>query len=71
METKERRLLFLHHLDKETPLCVNCKYFMQHYIFSRDQRFEPLQMGHCIQGKRTKNTRAYDECEHFSNRFKG
>lgn len=71
MDTKERRSLFLHNLQKETPFCVNCEYFIRHYIFSRDLCFEPLHMGHCTQGKRTKNTRVYDECAHFSNKNHG
>ena len=68
MDTKERRFIFLHSLQRDTPFCVNCVYFVRHYIFSQSMRYEPLQLGHCIHGKRPKNTRAYDECTHFSNK---
>ena len=31
MTEKERKVLYDTHLTPETPLCINCQYFYQHY----------------------------------------
>ncbi len=60
MTTSERRSIFIHSLTPDTPMCVNCVHYYEHY--SKDgYRFS---MGHCCY-PRLKPRRDYDTCEYF------
>lgn len=63
MNVHERREAYYWNLTKETPLCINCKHFHQHY--QRNGR--PFNSGHCC-FPRLKLRKDYDTCEHFENK---
>lgn len=75
MTTKERLALFAQNMDRismvDTPLCINCEYFIQHYIKGKTVvhtfTFKPIDFGHCTH-KNPKSRKAWDACEHFERR---
>lgn len=60
MTEKERKLLYQMHLTPETPLCVNCQHFYQHY----NEKGQTVQCGHCDY-PRVKTRMPYDVCANF------
>lgn len=60
MSIKDRKLLYLTGLTPETPLCVNCRHFYQHY----NQKGKPVMCGHCVY-PRLKTRMPYDTCDKF------
>lgn len=45
--------------------CQTCEHFIQHYICS-NHRYTPINAGHCIRTRRTKNCQGLDPgCEHW------
>lgn len=46
--------------------CVNCKYFIQHYV-AVNMKFSKLNEGHCVKGKRFKDIDLYknEGCDLF------
>lgn len=63
MNVHERLVIYCHNLTQETPFCINCKHFYQHY---RKDGW-PFNSGHCC-FPRLKLRRDYDTCEHFENK---
>ncbi|MCI8628964.1 MAG: hypothetical protein HFE57_05600 [Firmicutes bacterium] len=62
MTTTERLMI-----SKEKKVCVNCKYFIQHYIYDKrfNNDFSPCNDGHCVK-PRLKNRKPKNKaCEHF------
>ena len=58
-----RSLRFAQEQRKEANLCVCCKHFYQHYIYS-EGRYSPINCGHC--GRcRVKHRQADATCEYF------
>lgn len=73
MTLKERRELYCWNLTQDAPLCINCKYFRQHYIKKEPPMCEviklsPLNCGHCVY-PRMKYRDAYATCNHFQNKY--
>lgn len=60
MTEKERKDLYYKHLTPETPLCVNCQYYYQHY----SDEGEEVLCGHC-RYPRFKTRMPYDTCGSF------
>ena len=60
MTEKERKDLYYKHLTPETPLCVNCQYYYQHY----SDEGEEVMCGHCRYPK-FKTRMPYDTCGSF------
>lgn len=60
MTEKERKVLYDTHLTPETPLCINCQYFYQHY----NESGQKVRCGHC-NFPRIKTRMPYDTCNHF------
>lgn len=63
MTEKERKELLHTRLTPETPLCINCQHFYQHYNAKGHQ----VQCGHCDY-PRVKTRMPYDICGHFQRR---
>ena len=55
-----RKMLYQTQLTSETPLCVNCQHFYQHY----NEKGQTVQCGHCDY-PRIKTRMPYDTCNHF------
>lgn len=60
MNLKERKALYQTQLTSETPLCVNCQHFYQHY----NENGQAVQCGHCAY-PRVKTRMPYDTCGQF------
>lgn len=54
-------------ISKEEKVCVNCKYFIQHYIY--DERFHndflPCNAGHCVKPRVKDRKPGRKACERF------
>ena len=70
MQTQEaRRHEYI--MGEVTPfseMCLNCLYFVRHYVHFDKDRYVQLDEGHCKNG-RLKNRRAFDVCEKFVNKY--
>lgn len=64
----ERRREFLFELTPFAEMCINCVYYIQHYVHMRRNDYFALDTGHCRNGK-MKNCKAYDCCDKFTNRY--
>ena len=53
-------------ITEEEKVCYNCKYFIQHYIYDKNnKKFSSCNNGHCVK-LRTKNKKPKNKaCEHF------
>lgn len=60
MTEKERKLCYQTELTPETPLCINCEHYHQHYNVKGDK----VQCGHCTY-PRLKTRMPYDTCDSF------
>ena len=60
----ERFTEFAHHLTMQSRMCVNCRYYFQHY--ARDGA--ELNCGHCTY-PRMKYRAPFEDCDHFENRY--
>lgn len=60
MTEKERKVLYQTRLTPETPLCVNCQHFYQHY----NEKGQAVKCGHCDY-PRVKTRMPYDTCGDF------
>ena len=65
MTTEDRRTRYYDDPRNRDGLCITCKHFYRHYLRWQPRDYRPLDAGHCVQSRRTKNRRAYDTCEHF------
>ena len=67
MTVHERHYIFEFALTPETPLCVNCKHYYQHYIQDSlyPGYFSAVYSGHCVY-PRFKARKPYDTCPHFT-----
>lgn len=59
---------YLHSLTPFSELCINCVYFVQHYVHYRRNIYAAIDDGHCRAG-RLKRCRAYEHCDRFVNKF--
>jgi hypothetical protein len=66
MSTECMRMQYCIKISPELPVCVNCRYFVRHYL--RDGR--PLECGHCVH-PRIKNRKTYDYCSNFEQEENG
>lgn len=39
--------------------CLNCKYFVQHYVLESALRFKPLYCGHCAKSDKCKKQKGF------------
>ena len=52
-------------IDEREEVCVNCKYFVQHYVHRRSKAgFTACYAGHCT-NKRLKDRKPGDTCPRF------
>ncbi len=51
-----------------SELCINCIYFVQHYVHYRRDVYAAIDDGHCRHG-RLKRCRTYEYCGAFVNKF--
>lgn len=66
MNVNERLTIYCHSLTPETPFCVNCSHFFQHY----QRNGKPFNSGHCC-FPRLKLRKDYDTCGYFENKPNG
>ena len=50
--------------DEKERCCGNCKHFRQHYIQINENRYMPLDLGHCTE-PRLKDRTVLDVCVRF------
>jgi len=59
---------YLNDLTPLSEMCVNCIYFVRHYVPFEKDHFVPIDHGHCKNG-RLKTRQAFDICENFANKY--
>ena len=62
-ETAERMRLYALKKYQDVPMCVNCRYYYLHYIYSA-KRYLPVDCGHCTE-PRLKTRQPWDICQYF------
>lgn len=54
---------------RQTAVCANCKFFLQHFVMGRSRihmDFSPTMAGHCVcPRRRLKLVKAHDSCDGF------
>ena len=51
-----------------SEMCINCLYFVQHYVHYRKDIYVAIDDGHCRKG-RLKRCHCYEYCVDFVNKF--
>ena len=68
MKTNGRLYEFCYDLTPHSEMCINCVYFVRHYIHQTKDVYVAIFDGHCRNGC-LKNRRVYDICPGFVNKF--
>lgn len=64
LNKRQRMHIYMDELTDDTPFCINCRYFVRHYVLQRRNTYRAINDGHCTH-KRLKRCLSYDCCEYF------
>ncbi len=69
MTPQERYLNYVHENAQGMPMCLNCRFYWQHFRLERinengEMLFAPLHTGHCTE-PRIKTRMPFDLCTHY------
>jgi len=67
-QEERRREYYTQEATPFSELCLNCLYFVRHYVHFEKERYVQIDTGHCKNG-RLKTRRAYDVCDKFVNKY--
>lgn len=68
MKSVDRLNEFYHELTPLSEMCINCIFFVRHYVHQDKDNYIAIFDGHCRNG-RLKRCKVYDVCAKFTNKF--
>jgi len=68
MKKSDKQFEYIHDLTPFSEMCINCVYFVQHYVHYRREIYAAIDDGHCRHGS-LKRCCVWDYCGRFVNKY--